>query len=268
MNSTRVLGTITRTWGSAPRPPGSVVAVRDDGQIAGSVSGGCIEDDLIARMRARALAAQGVPTVVRYGVSADEAPASACPAAARSSWCSSRWARTLLDELLQRLERGAACGANCTLASGAVHAGPGRRHRRGAARRHALVTHLGPALALLIDRRRPDDAVPGADGAGAGLPGHRLRPARRVQPEVPGATVRTMPDDAVQALQARRHTAVIALTHDPKLDDLALMEALRSRPSTSAPSARAPTRPGASSAWPSTSASPTPSSSGCTARWG
>ena len=46
-----VLGTITRTWGSAPRPVGSVVAVRADGQIAGSVSGGCIEDDLIARMQ-------------------------------------------------------------------------------------------------------------------------------------------------------------------------------------------------------------------------
>src|SRR5262252_7407861 len=42
-----VLGTITRTWGSAPRPPGSVVAIRDDGMVTGSVSGGCIEDDLI-----------------------------------------------------------------------------------------------------------------------------------------------------------------------------------------------------------------------------
>jgi xanthine dehydrogenase accessory factor len=51
-----VLGTVTRTWGSAPRPIGSLVAVRGDGQISGSVSGGCIEDDLIARVRAGALA--------------------------------------------------------------------------------------------------------------------------------------------------------------------------------------------------------------------
>ena len=50
-----VLGTITRTWGSAPRPVGSLVAVRDDGLIAGSVSGGCIEDDLVAQLRAGSL---------------------------------------------------------------------------------------------------------------------------------------------------------------------------------------------------------------------
>ena len=43
-----VLGTVVRTWGSAPRPPGSLMIIRDDGQVAGSVSGGCIEDDLIA----------------------------------------------------------------------------------------------------------------------------------------------------------------------------------------------------------------------------
>jgi xanthine dehydrogenase accessory factor len=40
-----VLGTVVRTWGSSPRPPGSMMIVRDDGQVAGSVSGGCIEDD-------------------------------------------------------------------------------------------------------------------------------------------------------------------------------------------------------------------------------
>mgnify|MGYP000452732752 CR=1 FL=1 len=46
-----VMGTVVRTWGSAPRPPGSLMVIRDDGQVAGSVSGGCIEDDLVARIR-------------------------------------------------------------------------------------------------------------------------------------------------------------------------------------------------------------------------
>ena len=43
------LGTIVKTWGSAPRPVGAMVAIRDDGQVVGSVSGGCVEDDLIEK---------------------------------------------------------------------------------------------------------------------------------------------------------------------------------------------------------------------------
>ena len=63
-----VLGTIVRTWGSAPRPVGALVAIRGDGQIAGSVSGGCIEDDLIDRIRKGALALAR-PQRVKYGIS-------------------------------------------------------------------------------------------------------------------------------------------------------------------------------------------------------
>ena len=46
------LVTVVETWGSAPRPPGALLAVRDDGVVSGSVSGGCVEDDLIARTKA------------------------------------------------------------------------------------------------------------------------------------------------------------------------------------------------------------------------
>ena len=60
-----VLGTTTRTWGSAPRPPGSVVAICDDGRVVGSVSGGCIEDDLIDKAREGVLVS-GKPQVVRW----------------------------------------------------------------------------------------------------------------------------------------------------------------------------------------------------------
>src|ERR1043165_8116455 len=45
------LGTIVRTWGSAPRPVGAMVAIRGDGQIVGSVSGGCVEDDLVEKIK-------------------------------------------------------------------------------------------------------------------------------------------------------------------------------------------------------------------------
>jgi xanthine dehydrogenase accessory factor len=45
------LATVVRTWGSSPRPVGSLLALRDDGLLAGSVSGGCIEADLVERVR-------------------------------------------------------------------------------------------------------------------------------------------------------------------------------------------------------------------------
>src|SRR5687768_16942127 len=66
------LGTVIKTWGSAPRPVGAMVAIRDDGQVVGSVSGGCVEDDLIEKVRARAVAAE-LPQLVTYGITNEDA---------------------------------------------------------------------------------------------------------------------------------------------------------------------------------------------------
>src|ERR671934_2622139 len=70
------LGTIVKTWGSAPRPIGAMVAIRDDGQIVGSVSGGCVEDDLVEKVREKFAAAQRDetrPALITYGVTNEEA---------------------------------------------------------------------------------------------------------------------------------------------------------------------------------------------------
>src|SRR3989440_5262876 len=66
------LGTIVKTWGSAPRPVGAMVAIRDDGQIVGSVSGGCVEDDLVEKVREKFAAAKK-PELVTYGVTNEQA---------------------------------------------------------------------------------------------------------------------------------------------------------------------------------------------------
>ena len=65
------LATVVKTWGSAPRQAGAMLAVRKDGRVIGSVSGGCIEDDLIARAQEGRL--PNKPEWARYGVSQDEA---------------------------------------------------------------------------------------------------------------------------------------------------------------------------------------------------
>jgi xanthine dehydrogenase accessory factor len=66
------LATVIRTWGSAPRPVGAMLVIRDDGHVIGSVSGGCVEDDLIERVKAHQ-STGGRPEVVTYGVTADQA---------------------------------------------------------------------------------------------------------------------------------------------------------------------------------------------------
>ena len=67
-----LLVTVVKTWGSSPRPPGAMLAVRDDGLVEGSVSGGCIEDDIVGRVRHDGMTATRCDAVT-YGVSADEA---------------------------------------------------------------------------------------------------------------------------------------------------------------------------------------------------
>ncbi len=226
-----VLGTITRTWGSAPRPPGSAVAIRDDGLVAGSVSGGCIEDDLIDKAREGVLAS-GVPKVVRYGIDADAAHRFGLPCGGLIELVLEPvQPRTRLDELLERLSRGERVRRVLTIASGEVELQPATDTDELLLTDTTLTTHHGPHWRLLLI------------GAGqmtqylaqmAGALGYEVLVCdpREEYAEgftVPGATLlRTMPDDTVTALKPDGHTAIIALTHDPKLDDLALMEALKS----------------------------------------
>ncbi|HTO41645.1 MAG TPA: XdhC family protein [Rhizomicrobium sp.] len=65
------LGTVVKTWGSAPRQAGSQIAVREDGAFVGSVSGGCVEGAVIADAL-RALD-DGVPARLEFGVSDQQA---------------------------------------------------------------------------------------------------------------------------------------------------------------------------------------------------
>ncbi|HEY1637501.1 MAG TPA: XdhC family protein [Rhizomicrobium sp.] len=65
------LGTVVKTWGSAPRPTGSQIAVRDDGAFVGSVSGGCVEGAVI--QEAQAAIGDGRLRKLEFGVSDEQA---------------------------------------------------------------------------------------------------------------------------------------------------------------------------------------------------
>jgi len=112
------LVTVARTWGSSPRPPGSIMAINGQGQVAGSVSGGCIEDDLLDRIREGRLQARpgGAPTeVVRYGVQADDAHRFGLPCGGTIDWCSNASGRKAsCPRCLKAAANGAAWNATWT----------------------------------------------------------------------------------------------------------------------------------------------------------
>lgn len=230
------LFTVVQTWGSAPRPAGALLAVRDDGVLSGSVSGGCVEDDLIVRVKAGGgdSAAPGKPALIVYGVSQEEASRFGLPCGGTlrllqeplldATWVAQLLARTAAHELVAR---------SVALATGAVHlssALPGQTLQFDGATLRAVfgpqwrllligAGQLSQAVAriavmldfdvLVCDPREEYAATLGSDQPGL----------RRIE---------GMPDDAVRALVSDAHTAIVALTHDPKLDDMALIEALQS----------------------------------------
>lgn len=227
-----ILATIVETWGSSPRPAGAMLAVRGDGLVAGSVSGGCVEDDLIFRIRNKSLAVEK-PEIATYGVSKEEATRYGLPCGGKLELVLEPVAdKRLLAELLARVERHELVARTLDLASGTVSLTAANRATSPLSfDRKRLVTVHGPRWRLLI--------------IGAGQLSQYL--AQMAQSLDYSVTVcdpreeyaetwnvegtildRGMPDDVVAAMNLDPRSAVVAVTHDPKLDDLALMEALKS----------------------------------------
>ena len=225
------LVTVIKTWGSSPRPIGATLAICDDGSVVGSVSGGCIEDDLIARVREHGIT-RTLPEIVSYGITADEAHRFGLPCGGTIELAiEPLGAHSAIADLLERLGRHELVERRLDLASGAVAlsaagAGPVLALHDG-----ALITQHGPRWRLLV--------------IGAGQLSRFLaqiatamdyhvtvcdpREEYRAGWHVDGVRlVHAMPDDVVLEMRLDSRSAVVALTHDPKLDDLALMEALKS----------------------------------------
>ena len=226
------LVTVVETWGSAPRPPGALLAVRDDGLVSGSVSGGCVEDDLIARIKAGEYEHLSHPSIVAYGVTKEEATRFGLPCGGtlrlvqepvqNTTWIEQVLARTSAHQLVAR---------TVSLKDGAVQLRDAQRGESlqfdgltlttlfgprwrllliGAGQLSQAVAHMAKLLdfeVLVCDPREEYAATLGLDGV---------------------TRVMGMPDDVVLELKPDAHTAIVALTHDSKLDDMALMEALNS----------------------------------------
>ncbi|MFN3986618.1 MAG: XdhC family protein [Rhodocyclaceae bacterium] len=225
-----MLATVVRTWGSSPRPPGALLALRDDGRAVGSVSGGCIEDDLIARLARDGLPPS--PQAVSYGVGAEEARRFGLPCGGTMELVLEPLADAApLEAVLQRLAAGELTARRLDLASGHWTLAPAHPEQGLVFDGRSLTTVFGPRYRLLLIGAGQLSASLARIAQGLDFAVTVCDPREEWYEEwhVPGTQLsRDMPDDVVMAMRPDARTAVIALTHDPKLDDLALMEALRS----------------------------------------
>jgi xanthine dehydrogenase accessory factor len=232
-----LLATVVRTWGSSPRPVGSIMALAEDGSVVGSVSGGCIEDDLIDR-HTQAYAGKdgphripsGPPTLVKYGITADEAHRFGLPCGGTLELLLEYDPEVAqLAELVALLETGQLMRRSVRLADGAVALEPADTPSELVVDDRCMVNTFGPEYRMLLigAGQLTEYLATMALFSGFAVTVCDPREEYRGAFHVPGAKLlHDMPDDVVTAFKPDRRSCVVALTHDPKLDDLALLEAL------------------------------------------
>ncbi|WP_174280632.1 XdhC family protein, partial [Sphingomonas bacterium] len=221
------LATVVSTWGSAPRPRGSHMLVREDGRFEGSVSGGCVEGDIL---QAAADVIAGAPfRVTRYGVADSSAwevglPCGGEIAVMVQPVAAAGFDPALFDRIGAARDEGRALTVATDLATGRSSLGPAEGgeafvNRYDPPRRLLIVgaVQIAQALARLADTLGIACTV--ID------PRARFLTAERF----PGVALDDRwPDEAIEALAPDPATAVVTLSHDTKIDDPALVAALAS----------------------------------------
>lgn len=233
-----VLVTVLSTYGASPRPPGAMAVISETGLVVGSVSGGCVEDDLVHEVRQGMFWAPQAPAVSlrTYGRDAAERERYRLPCGnALRLAIEANWSASDLQQALDGMQQGLCVHKQLAYATGQAHwhaltpgqASPldfadspqgfavvlGPRHRLliiGATEVSRYLCPIAQSLGYAITVCDPREEYTGSWS------------------DMHVTLVRDMPDDAVLAFGCDERTAVITVTHDPKLDDLALMEALKS----------------------------------------
>ena len=223
--------TVMETFGSSPRPKGAMLALRSDGLAVGSVSGGCIEDDLILRAQRGQLSIDHCE-VISYGVTQDEALRFGLPCGGTVSLIvepvnNAPW----IESVLRKIQSHQLVKRTLHINSLKVELQDASRSDSISIDEEALTTVHGPRWRLLIIGAGQTSSYLARMAQALDYqvficdPREEMRQTWDVSDTV---LMAEMPDDAVLALQVDACTAIIALTHDPKLDDMALLEALKS----------------------------------------
>jgi xanthine dehydrogenase accessory factor len=226
-----VLVTVARTWGASPRPVGSLMLLRADGAFCGSVSGGCVEEDLVMRYRENQLG-DSFPTRIDYGIDREEATRLGLPCGGRLELLLERLESAApLQRLLAQNTAGELVRRRVCLTTGEVSLHAARPADTFRYSDDYLEKVFGPQWRLLLIgggqlSRYVAQIALLLDYQVVICDPREDREA--VAPPPSCEVVHMMPDDAVQVYASHSRCAVVTLSHDPKLDDLALLDALGS----------------------------------------
>ena len=248
------LATVVKTWGSSPRPEGSHLAVEAGGAFVGSVSGGCIEGAVIGE--AQAAIADGQPRLLEFGVSDERAWEVGLACGGRVQVFVERAKDELIECLLAeraakraatvvtRLADGTQALVVGDVISGELEITPEQLdeiRRRLRSDKSGTLESSDGALFVRCYSQAPRMVIVGAVhitqalapmAAMAGFEVVVVDPRRAfaTAERLPGVTVTTeWPDEALARIGLDAQTAVVTLSHDPKLDDPALIAALQSQ---------------------------------------
>jgi xanthine dehydrogenase accessory factor len=213
------------------------MAVRDDGAVVGSVSGGCIEDDIIHRYchekdEASTLRLGVAPRLLKYGIEADEAHRFGLPCGGTLEiLVEFDPDAASLNELLATLEQGKLASRTVRLSDGHVTLKEASTSDQLSVDESSLTNIFGPEYRMLLIGAGQLAEYVATMALFSGFEVTVCDPREEYRGSwcVAGAALTSeMPDDVVMKMRPDRRTCIIALTHDPKLDDLALLEALDS----------------------------------------
>ena len=225
------IATVVQTWGSAPRPVGSWLAIRQDGQVAGSVSGGCVEDDLISRVQTEILT-RITPEMVVYGVSQEEAARFGLPCGGTLRLLvEPKPELAVLEKLLDAIASHQVTKRTVNLATGKSTLQAGNRNDVFHCTATDMCTTYGPRWRMVIIGAGQLSLYTADFALAADFEVIVIDPREEYAEGLHRddmTFIKGMPDDVLLEIGVDPHTAVVALTHDPKLDDMALMEALKS----------------------------------------
>lgn len=233
------LCTILKTWGSSPRPIGAMMACTLDGELVGSISGGCIEEDFLEQLRDGSLKAQhdenGKPFIVKYGVTAEEQARLKLPCGGQLHVLleyieATESNKALFSRLTNDLENHTKVSRVVDLESGEISANDHSSDFPVIMDEHTMTHSLSPMYRLLL-LGAGDVAKFVAEMALALEYDVTLcdpRPNYLDNWEVDGVEKTSrLPDDVVRERFSNPYSGIVALAHDPRVDDMALMEALK-----------------------------------------